>query len=228
MQTVDDTHLEASLKDLDQQGFCLIEGIFAEHEIVEMIRALPDLGERAGTRSLLDYSVGQTCAKDPRVRQLVTAAIGEEAQAVRGILFDKSPGVNWNLGWHQDTKIAVKEQLDVPGYLAWSTKEGVIHCQPPVEVLQNSVAVRIHLDDCGEDNGPLRVIPGSHRHGFFEDHTLAEPKTLTCRAGDVILMKPLTLHASSKSEAPTHRRVIHIEFCSVHLDGGLRWAHVIE
>ncbi len=164
------------------------------------------------------------CANDERVRALVTLALGMPAKAVRGILFDKTAESNWTLGWHQDTKIAVLEQKNVPGYSSWSVKEGVVHCRPPVHVLENSVAVRIHLDDCGEANGPLRVIAGSHQMGFIDAMDEANAWTLTCNAGDVILIKPLDLHASSKSETPGHRRVIHIEFCAAELDGGLRWA----
>ena len=36
-------------------------------------------------------------------------------------------------------------------------------------------------------------------------------------------MKPLILHASSKTENDTHRRVIHLEFNNHELPGGLDW-----
>jgi ectoine hydroxylase-related dioxygenase (phytanoyl-CoA dioxygenase family) len=220
-----DTKFEGALGHrLDQDGFYIVPGVFSLEETTELIGLLPTLGDRAGTRSLLDHRVGQICANDSRVRNLVELALGSDAQAVRGILFDKTPQTNWTLGWHQDTKIAVGEQKDAPGYSAWSVKEGVIHCQPPVDVLEQCVAVRIHLDDCDEVNGPLQVIPGSHRSGISNVTDFAEATSLTCRAGDVILMKPLTWHASSKSEAPRHGRVIHIEFSAAALQGGLRWA----
>ncbi|MGF1638299.1 MAG: hypothetical protein ACFCUU_14575 [Cyclobacteriaceae bacterium] len=38
------------------------------------------------------------------------------------------------------------------------------------------------------------------------------------------IMKPLLLHASSKSTNQKHRRVIHLEFNSVELPDGLKWA----
>jgi hypothetical protein len=31
---------------------------------------------------------------------------------------------------------------------------------PPAEILDKMLTLRVHLDDCGEENGPLRVIPG--------------------------------------------------------------------
>ncbi len=90
------------------------------------------------------------------------------------------------------------------------------------------VAVRIHLDDCGPDNGPLRVIPGSHRHGWLDNEIshwkeTVEPVTCLARAGGAIVMCPLILHTSSKAVLPNHRRVIHIEYASEELPGGLQW-----
>lgn len=75
--------------------------------------------------------------------------------------------------WHQDLTIAVQERLDVPGYGPWTVKAGVTHVQPPVAVLERMVAVRLHLDDCGAENGPVRVLRGSHRLGRMAAAELA-------------------------------------------------------
>jgi ectoine hydroxylase-related dioxygenase (phytanoyl-CoA dioxygenase family) len=99
---------------------------------------------------------------------------------------------------------------------------------PPVDVLERMFAVRIHLDECDMSNGPLRVIPGSHQFGRIPEKQIEEyvqqPST-TCvlPAGGVLLMRPLLLHASSPSQSPRHRRVIHIEYAAVELPAGLRW-----
>jgi ectoine hydroxylase-related dioxygenase (phytanoyl-CoA dioxygenase family) len=63
----------------------------------------------------------------------------------------------------------VREQRDVPGWGPWSTKDGVLHVRPPAEVMARMLAVRVHLDDCGESDGPLRVLPGSHKHGLLSE-----------------------------------------------------------
>ena len=36
-------------------------------------------------------------------------------------------------------------------------------------------------------------------------------------------MRPLLLHASSASQSPRHRRVIHLEYAADPLPGGLVW-----
>lgn len=150
---------------------------------------------------------------------------------VRSILFDKTPGANWKVAWHQDLTIAVHEKHDRPGYGPWSVKEGVIHVQPPVSLLERMITLRFHLDDTPATNGALRVIPGSHRQGRLSADDIIRIRdqtpvhTCTASAGDLLLMKPLLLHASSPSTQPGHRRVLHMEYAPADaLPEPLRWA----
>jgi len=150
------------------------------------------------------------------------------------MLFDKIPEANWKVGWHQDTLVAVRDvesraRKQAVGFGAWSEKAGVLHVRPPVEVLQRMISIRLHLDDCSEENGPLRVLSATHRHGILDDAHLqkeieqGEPFAVTCTAqrGAMLVMKPLLLHASSPSISAAHRRVIHVDFATETLPGGL-------
>ncbi len=154
--------------------------------------------------------------------------------AVRAILFDKVAGANWKIPWHQDITIAVQERHEVEGYGPWSIKESLPHVQAPTHILKNMVAVRLHLDDCGIDNGPLRVVPKSHVNGRIKKATIPSlnpdqyAEALTCAKSDAILMSPLTLHASSPAVSASHRRVIHIEYACCDLDTPLEWARRIS
>jgi len=100
--------------------------------------------------------------------------------------------------------------------------------QPPADLLARMIALRVHLDDSGESNGALRVLPGSHRHGWLDDE-LDEWKQrvpavrVDAQAGDIVAICPLVLHASSRATVPTHRRVIHIEYASFELPGRMDW-----
>ena len=182
-----------------------------------------------GVRNLLEICPAvRILAMKPCVRQFATAVLGSAAFAVRAIFFDKVPDANWSLFWHQDNVIAVNERLDVPGFVGWSQKAGVWQVQPPAEILAQVIAVRVHLDDCGAKNGPLRVLPGSHRFGWLDDQLddwkRRVPEVIcTVRCGGVVTMSPLTLHASAASEAVGHRRVIHIEYAAGELPAGLAW-----
>ena len=94
--------------------------------------------------------------------------------------------------------------------------------------LDQTIALRVHLDDSTSENGPLRVLPDTHTRGILSPHeveTLARTVTpVECLAarGAVVSMRPLTVHASSKARTDQPRRVLHIEFAStVHLDRGI-------
>jgi ectoine hydroxylase-related dioxygenase (phytanoyl-CoA dioxygenase family) len=106
----------------------------------------------------------------------------------------------------------------------------VTHVQPPAEVLEQMVSVRIHLDDCPEENGALRVVPGSHTMGKIQERRIApfvaERTVTVCESaqGGVLVMRPLLLHASSAATIPGHRRVIHFDYADCLLARPLRWA----
>jgi ectoine hydroxylase-related dioxygenase (phytanoyl-CoA dioxygenase family) len=83
------------------------------------------------------------------------------------------------------------------------------------------LTLRLHLDDMTEENGPLKVLPGSHRN-----ETAAAPVTIVGKRGDVLLMRPLLSHCSNRSLPDTkqHRRILHFEFAGVaELPDGYEW-----
>ncbi len=173
-------------------------------------------------------AIRKQAAAEPLIA-LARILLGDDARPVRGLLFDKRPEANWLVPWHQDLTICVKERRDMEGFGPWTVKAGVVHVQPPARVLEQMVALRIHLDDASADNGALRVLPGTHRLGRLaasEVSTLAkELREETCAVsrGGVLVFKPLLLHASSASAMPARRRVIHIEYASGSLPDGLEW-----
>jgi ectoine hydroxylase-related dioxygenase (phytanoyl-CoA dioxygenase family) len=181
-----------------------------------------------GERNLLDVPAVRQLARSDPIRKLARSALGDNCFAVRGILFNKMEEANWKVAWHQDCVIAVAERMEIPGWGPWSIKAGVHHVRPASDVISRMLAVRIHLDDCSADNGPLRVIPGSHKHGFLSDRQIQDwPKSeaVTCIAsrGDAILMRPLLLHNSAPATVPSNRRVIHLEFAAEELPNGVEW-----
>jgi ectoine hydroxylase-related dioxygenase (phytanoyl-CoA dioxygenase family) len=218
-------------------GWAITEPVVAPEVLDELTGELTPLladGARGGVRHLLDLSCVRTLARSAPVRDVAEAVLGAECVAVRGILFDKTPDANWKVIWHQDLTIAVRERRDVPGFGPWTEKDGVPHVQPTIDVLERMVAVRVHLDDCGPENGPVRVIPGSHRAGRLSasavDEWKARGPVVDCvvARGGILAFQPLLLHASSPATVPAHRRVVHIEFAAGALPGGLAWQHAIR
>ena len=219
---------------LDLEGYAIVLGAFDERAALELIAAIGRGLESSprGHHSMRNVAAAvplvNSLIESERVRCLVEPVLGPGAFAVRSIYFDKLPGANWKVAWHQDLSIAVRERLEVPGFGPWSIKEGVVHVEPRVELLERMLTLRVHLDDCSQDNGPLRVISGSHQLGRLsppelEQITRRPPAICTMSRGDALLMRPLLVHASSPARQPSHRRVIHIEFAAEELPGGLQW-----
>ncbi len=99
------------------------------------------------------------------VGQIPAFILGAECLPVRAILFDKSADQNWSLGWHQDRTVAVKQRIDLDGFGPWSIKSGMVHVEPPFDLLARMLTLRVHLDSVPATNAPLLVAPGSHKRG---------------------------------------------------------------
>jgi ectoine hydroxylase-related dioxygenase (phytanoyl-CoA dioxygenase family) len=157
----------------------------------------------------------------------------EEAGAtvipVRVLLFDKTPAANWAVPWHQDRTIAVKARHDVAGFGPWSGKGDVHYVEPPISILEGMLTLRLFVDDCDDDNGPLEVAIGSHQVGRLPLGELASMVRHsaivvgTGRAGDVLVMKALAVHSSKRARSPAHRRVLHVDYATSALPAPLEW-----
>jgi ectoine hydroxylase-related dioxygenase (phytanoyl-CoA dioxygenase family) len=224
---------------LDVLGFSMVPDLLDPDEIDSLIAALSavDASDAVRKRGGV-YAIRNLLAIVPAVARLATSdklvslvqsALGKDAFAVRGTLFDKTPDANWLVPWHQDLTICLKQRIDAAGFGPWTIKACVHHVQPPIAILEAMLAVRIHLDDCNERNGALRILPSTHHSGRFtaEQVDFAQrsnsPVTCSVRRGGAVLMKPLVLHASSAAVEPAHRRVIHIDYALPTLPSGLEW-----
>ena len=213
---------------VEQHGFAVVSDIVdasTRHELISTTG--PCCG--AGLRGLLALPAVASLASSPALLQLIRPHLAAKPFPVRAIFFDKSPDANWFVTWHQGLTIAVRDRADIPGYGQWSIKEGVPHVQPPAEILEQMLAVRIHLDAADENNGALRVLPGSHTAGCLSESQIVDVRDrvaeVTCvvEAGGAMLMRPLLLHASGRSLNGLHRRVLHIEYAGCELPPELVW-----
>ncbi len=216
------------------EGFELIPAAFHRGYIDALLVELESLADAPGHRNLMTrFPAVAKIAASEKIQELLHHRTGQTFFPVRSIYFDKTPEANWLVPWHQDLTIAVQERIERDGYGPWSVKNGTVHVQPPLAILQGMIAVRIHLDDADENNGALRVLPGTHQLGRLDAAAIAAErarvKEIACpaKAGDLLLMRPLLLHASSPALHPAHRRVIHLEYASCALAEGLEWAETL-
>lgn len=215
-------------------GFAVIPGVFPDGDISELLAILERSGlprSRAGMRHAMRNLNVAALARDSRLVALAQEVLGSGAIPFRATLFDKSPTSNWLVVWHQDTALPLCERREVPGWGPWSVKEGVNYAHAPASALEQVLALRLHLDDSVAENGPLRVLPGTHTQGVLSDDALHDLSTqitaVDCVAlrGGILAMRPLVVHASSKSQSNAPRRVLHIEYAaSLSIAEGLELA----
>jgi len=213
---------------LAEQGFALVPNLLTQSELAVLREALGPI-QGTGRRGLLAEPAIADLLRTDVISKVVRFYAGEEARPVKALYFDKTPEVNWAVSWHQDQMIAVRERFELPGFGPWTKKEDILQVQPPVDVLEKMLTMRIHLDDCDENNGALKMLPGTHRLGRI-DSTLIDtlsreldPIVCRCPAGAALLMRPLLLHSSSRASRPGHRRVLHVEYAGFPLPSPLEW-----
>jgi ectoine hydroxylase-related dioxygenase (phytanoyl-CoA dioxygenase family) len=211
---------------IEQQGFFIVHSCLDEVTVRQLSEQLSETSH--ARRNLLSLPVVRELAAAASVRALAEAVLGKNCFAIKGTFFNKTQESNWKVAWYQDLTIMVRERKQIDGFGPWTVKEGIVHVQPTAAILKQTLAIRLHLDASESDNGPLRVIPGSHKEGRLSvDGISAYSKEVnvvcTVPRGGALLMRPLLLHASSSCIKPKPRRVIHLEFASADLPGGLQW-----
>ena len=215
-------------------GFWIEEDILSRRECGSLVEALSGgrAGRgRAGARHLMTHPAVAEVANDPRLLRIARRTLGGEAVPYRATLFEKSGRANWLVVWHQDTALPLAARFDSPEWGPWSKKAGILYAHAPGWALSRVLALRIHLDASTAENGPLRVIPGSHAAGVLSDEEVfsiarrQEHVACVVSAGGVLAMRPLLIHSSSKARAGAPRRVLHIEYAdSLIWGGGIRLA----
>ena len=184
-------------------GIAIVEDALALVDLKTLSTLFPTLAPRmAGARAAgFSTELRTWLSTHEGLSALACDLLQVRVQLSRLQAIDKSATANWFVPWHQDRSEDGRERS--------------------VAKLQQTVALRIHLDDSNEDNGPLEVIPGSHTHGRLTADEIARlvaqtPSQLCLAArGDIVAVRPLLIHRSQRARIPAARRVIHLEYTAL-------------
>lgn len=138
-----------------------------------------------------------------RIREVLTDLLGPNVALNTAKLNIKAPGGGMAVEWHQDWAFYPHTNDDL-------------------------LAVGLMLDDVDEDNGPLQVIPGSHKgpvlahtngEGVFcgavdpkdPDFRSADAVTLTGKAGSITVHHVRLLHGSAPNRSDKPRKILFYE-----------------
>lgn len=228
------------IETIDRDGFDLVRGAFTDAECDRLLAEWESAcasnaagvmrnaaGEVYGARNIVELWPGVVRIMHQRgLIASLKGVLGAEFGLVRVLYFDKPPGDSWALPWHKDVAIAVKDnRLQSTEFERPTVKYGVPHVEAPTWLLDKMLTARLHLDEVTDENGPLKVLPGSHLGGK-ESSPGGDAVKILCDRGDVLLMRPLLAHCSGHSAADTarHRRILHLEFSPVReLPDGYEW-----
>jgi len=233
---------QAYREGINTNGFAIIEGVFNNNEVEAMLQAIEGADNNKPTfRQTNDlFAIRQFLKEVPAaipyifndaLRGVINNLFGDDYFVVKSIYFDKPAASNWFVAYHQDITISVVAKHAVEGFINFTHKQGQFAVQPHEGILANNFTIRIHLDDTDENNGALKVIPGSHNKGMYRPGSIdiAANGECTCnvRRGGIMVMKPLLMHASGRTVNNKKRRVIHIELSNAKLPEPLTWSERI-
>ena len=201
--------------ELNLSGYCITDKIFNKKKLCDIASELSDI-DLAGERRLLQHRWCKHISDE--LQEIISIQLPELAnmQAIQCTYFRKNRNTNWLVSWHQDRSLPFSDD-EIP-QSAIRMKHGQRFYQPPESILNNVIAVRLSLDGCHTQNGGLKVLPGSHRYGILSESTILDlSKTIdhvvpSIPRGSALIMRPLLLHASSKSVTGNLRRVLHFTY----------------
>lgn len=230
-------------EELLEKGYTIIKDVFSTSEITAITQTIhnADSSDNTFRKSKELFAIRQFFKELPAIAPLIftekfkliiSEICGEKYFVVKSIYFDKPGASNWFVSYHQDLTISVEKKFVVEGFGPWTIKQNQYAVQPPLSILQSNFTIRIHLDDTDENNGALRVIPNSHLKAIYRPETIdwnleTEDICIVPR-GAIMIMRPLLLHASSRTTNGKRRRVIHIEFSKENLPAPLQWSERLD
>ncbi|WP_369409891.1 WYL domain-containing protein [Wocania arenilitoris] len=231
---INDKNLRTIAKRLEYKGFGILNHVYTKRDIRKLKARLDKYLREHNEQA---FGMREVLKKMPELKEILfnrnfkklIKSIDKDVFLTKAIYFDKSPQDNWYVTWHQDVPINVSKKIDTEGFTSWTNKKGIISVCPTEDISKKTFSMRIHLDDTSIKNGALKVIPGSHNKRLNDDEiklitTNSIPFTSEVASGGVQLIKPLLLHASSKTKVQKRRRVLHFEFSSIELPNHLEYA----
>jgi len=224
--------------ELEENGYSILSDLYSDNEIIQILSCIEHAVDNGSsymkTKDL--FAIRQLIKNVPelsnllfneKLTELISNLSPSEYFLTKAIYFDKPSESNWFVAYHQDLSISIDKKADLENYVNWTFKKGQHGVQPPIKILQDTITVRIHLDKTDKNNGALKIIPKSHSKGIIrtesKDWEIENEFICEVEKGGVMLMKPLTLHASNRTTNGMKRRVIHLEFNHHNLAKPLTW-----
>ena len=212
-----------------EQGYLGVEGVLSKDEVLALRRVTDEFVELSRMvkehTDVFDLEPGHT-AENPKLRRLkspigqhkvydntmrhekildiVSQLIGYGLRCNGNKLNMKQPGYGSPVEWHQDWSFYPHTNDDL-------------------------LAVGVAIDDMTEENGPLLVIPGSHKGPIYDHHldghfcgAVTDPAfsdkaavPVMVKAGGITIHHVRMLHGSVANTSKHPRRLLLFQYCAL-------------
>ncbi|OPA75187.1 phytanoyl-CoA dioxygenase [Paenibacillus selenitireducens] len=232
-------------KDVDfykENGYLLVKGVFNQQEVEEMREAVERIIQRAAKSKADANAAWQGDFLPPeQLKKLVLKGFHDvhyhDAAFMQAIVHPNmrnilSQIIGPNVQLHH-SKMLVKPPENGAAFPMHQDYPYFPHAN------HTMLAASVHLDYADEENGCLRVIPGSHKEGslphvgsYYLNHKEYPTKDGTpciADAGDVLFFNYLTIHGSDPNRSSRTRRNVLFQYKdasdfpteNVHFDWGM-------
>jgi ectoine hydroxylase-related dioxygenase (phytanoyl-CoA dioxygenase family) len=225
------THVEAALAAYAERGYVVLPSFLTAAETAEL-RAVTDRIEASALgveqdNQVFDFESGHTpdapkiqrikkpnrvdpyyraLAAHSRLINIVSRIIGPDIRLNHSKINMKTARVGAALEWHQDWAFAPHSNM-------------------------STCVVSVMIDACHDENGPVLVVPGSHRGRLLEHHLdgvfvgaviddggdmpdYATAEALLGAAGSIAIHHPMAVHGSAANRSGAPRRILFLEYAA--------------
>jgi len=222
---------DAQIQSYRENGFLLLENVIPEATLAKLRKTIARFVELArgvaASNAMFDLAPGHG-PEQPRLRRLKDphrqdAVFNELAQSA--VLVDPVSQLLGGTVRFDHSKLNFKHP-DAEAQIAWH-QDWAFYPYTNDDLL----AVGVLIEDCKQDSGPLRVIPGSHRGPVYDHHhqgvfagavrerdlagLLDSAVDLVAPAGSMTIHHVRTLHASANCTAATTRPLLLFSYAAV-------------
>ena len=211
-------------QEFGSDGFLEVEEVLTQTELAELSPRIDDAAPNsAGDRRMLDHEWCRELARQLLETSVERGLVKGDFVGVLCTFFDKSARSNWGVAPHRDLAVPTRVQVDIAGWKNWSIKQDIPHAHAPRSLLEQMFSFRLNIDRSPAENGALMVAPGSHR----ADSDMKPDRTIEGESGDGVLLSPLTVHASRKSNSGASRRVLHFLYGPREVQSPAEWFYAV-
>ncbi|QGG57565.1 phytanoyl-CoA dioxygenase family protein [Paenibacillus sp. B01] len=224
-----------------KNGYLLVKGVFSDEEVEEMRGGVERIIRRAAEAKRDDNAAWQGEFLPPaELKKLVLKGFHDvhyhEACFMRAVVHPNMAAIlsrliGPNVHLHH-TKMLVKPPENGAAFPMHQDYPYFPHAQ------HTMLAASVHLDRADEQNGCLRVVPGSHAEGslphvgsYYLNHKqypISDGIPCPADAGDVLFFNYLTIHGSDANRSERTRRNVLFQYKdpadepteNVHIDWG--------